>query len=385
MFTLQQIQEISKKLSAMCKRDSDFKPLDDWTSISKKDFIAFVKDGKNRLMTLDQLYTFVRQNINGDIGDALHRIEILEEKVMDINRVLSTLTTKYTLTVIPVTPNATVFINGIKQSSLQVVNGSTVNVKVQAEGYVTYEEFILVDKDITLKPELNREQATFTVSPIPNDCTVRLNGVARKSITVDKGSVVTWRVSKSGYIPKSGSIIVTESTSMQVSLDVIGENKINFTVNVISPLDAVVTINGETTNSIIVDKNSEVTWSVEAPHYESKNGTQTVNEDTVVDVTLVANKYTLTINPTPTDAVVELNGEVKNSITSDYNTDVSIKVSKKGYKTYTEKYKIVQTETKNVILEVEEFVDINSNYMEFTSGGESKTLQIESNTSWNID
>ena len=182
MFTLQQIQEISKKLSAMCKRDSDFKPLDDWTSISKKDFIAFVKDGKNRSMTLDQLYTFVRQNINGDIGDALHRIEILEEKVMDINtllrafirktnihfdsidkslddinRVLSTLTTKYTLTVIPVTPNATVFINGIKQSSLQVVNGSTVNVKVQAEGYVTYEEFILVDKDITLKPELNKE------------------------------------------------------------------------------------------------------------------------------------------------------------------------------------------------------------------------------------
>lgn len=394
----------------MCKRDSDFKPLDDWTSISKKDFIAFVKDGKNRLMTLDQLYTFVRQNINGDIGDVLHRIEILEEKVMDINtllrafirktnihfdsidkslddinKVLSTLTTKYTLTVIPVTPNATVFINGIKQSSLQVVNGSTVNVKVQAEGYVTYEEFILVDKDITLKPELNKEQVTFTVSPIPNDCTVRLNGVARKSITIDKGSVVTWKVSKSGYIAKSGSIIATESTSMQVSLDVIGETKINFIVNVISPLDAVVTINGETTNSIVIDKNSEVTWSVEAPHYESKNGTQTVNEDTVVDVTLVANKYTLTINPTPTDAVVELNGEVKNSITADYNTDVSIKISKKGYKTYTEKYKIVQTETKNVILEVEEFVDINPNYMEFTSGGEVKTLQIESDTSWNID
>ena len=361
-------------------------------------------------MTLDQLYTFVRQNINGDIGDALHRIEILEEKVMDINtllrafirkttihfdsidesldninRVLSTLTTKYTLTVTPVTPNATVFINGIKQSSLQVVNGSTVNVKVQAEGYVTYEEFILVDKDITLKPELNREQATFTVSPIPNDCTVRLNGVARKSITVDKGSVVTWEVSKSGYITKSGSIIVTESTSMQVSLDVIGENKINFTVNVISPLDAVVTINGETTNSIIVDKNSEVTWSVEAPHYESKNGTQTVNEDTAIDVTLVANKYTLTINPTPADAVVELNGEVKNSITADYNTDISIKISKKGYKTYTEKYKLIQTETKDIVLEVEEFVDVNPIHMEFSSSGESKNLQIESNTSWNID
>ena len=410
MFTLQQIQEISKKLSAMCKRDSDFKPLDDWTSISKKDFIAFVKDGKNRSMTLDQLYTFVRQNINGDIGDALQRIEVLEGKVLeintllnafikktdihfdnidksleDINRVLSTLTTKYTLTVNPVTPDATVTINGIVQTSMQVTNGSIVNVKVSADGYKTYEEFILVDKDMVITPELQKEEVTFSITTIPSDCIVRLNSVARNSINIIKGSSVNWEVSKSGYITKSGSTIVTENTSMQVSLDVIGEGKINFTINVISPLDAVVTINGETTNSIIVDKNSEVTWSVEAPHYESRNGTQTVTEDTTVDVTLIANKYTLTINPTPADAVVELNGEVKNSITADYNTDISIKISKKGYKTYTEKYKLIQTETKDIVLEVEEFVDINPDYMEFSSSGESKNLQIESNTSWNID
>lgn len=417
MFTLQQIQEISKKLSAMCKKDSDFKPLDDWTSISKKDFIAFVKDGKNRSMTLDQLYTFVRQNINSDIGDALQRIAALEERadkieqdihtinntinslistinykfasidksLEDINNALSILTTKYTLTVNPVTPDATVTINGVVQTSMQVTNGSTVNVKVSADGYKTYEEFILVDKDMVITPELQKEEVTFSITTIPSDCIVRLNGVVKNSVTVVKGSLVNWEVSKSGYITKSGSIVVEENTSMQVSLDAIGEGKINFTVNVISPLDAVVTINGETTNSIIIDKNSEVTWSVEAPHYESKNGTQTVNEDTVVDVTLVANKYTLTINPTPADAVVELNGEVKNSITADYNTDVSIKISKKGYKTYTENYKIAQTETKDITLEVEEFVDVNPDHMEFNSGGESKSLQIESNTSWNID
>lgn len=401
----------------MCKRDSDFKPLDDWTSISKKDFIAFVKDGKNRSMTLDQLYTFVRQNINSDIGDALQRIAALEEKankieqdiqainntinslistinykfasidknLEDINTALSILTTKYTLTVNPVTPDATVTINGIVQTSMQVTNGSIVNVKVSADGYKTYEEFILVDKDMVITPELQKEEVTFSITTIPTDCVVKLNSVARNSINIIKGSSVNWEVSKSGYITKSGSTIVTENTSMQVSLDVIGEGKINFTINLISPLDAVVTINGETTNSIIVDKNSEVTWSVEAPHYESKNGTQTVTEDTTVDITLVANKYTLTINPTPADAVVELNGEVKNSITADYNTDISIKISKKGYKTYTEKYKLIQTETKDIVLEVEEFVDINLDYMEFSSSGESKNLQIESNTSWNID
>lgn len=417
MFTIQQIQEIARKLSSMCKKDSDFRPISFWKSLSKKDSIAFVKDGENRSMTLDQLYTFVRQNINSDIGDALQRIAVLEEKankteqdiqainntinslistinykfasidknLEDINTALSILTTKYTLTVNPVTPDATVTINGIVQTSMQVTNGSTVNVKVSADGYKTYEEFILVDKDMVITPELQKEEVTFSVTTIPSDCIVRLNDVARNSINIIKGSSVNWEVSKSGYITKSGSIIVTENTSMQVSLDVIGEVKINFTINVISPLDAVVTINGETTNSLIVDKNSEVTWSVEAPHYESKNGTQTVTEDTSIDVTLVANKYTLTINPTPADAVVELNGEVKNSITADYNTDVSIKISKKGYKTYTENYKLIQTEAKDIVLEVEEFVDINPDYMEFNSSGESKDLQIESNTSWNID
>lgn len=417
MFTIQQIQEIARKLSAMCKKDSDFKPIAFWKSLSKKDSIAFVKNGENRSMTLDQLYTYVRQNINSDIGDALQRVAALEERadkieqdihtindtissltsninnrfayidksLEDINTALSILTTKYTLTVNPVTPDATVTINGIVQTSMQVTNGSIVNVKVSADGYKTYEEFILVDKDMVITPELQKEEVTFSITTIPTDCVVKLNGVARNSINIIKGSSVNWEVSKSGYITKSGSTIVTENTSMQVSLDVIGEGKINFTINVISPLDAVVTINGETTNSIIVDKNSEVTWSVEAPHYESKNGTQTVTEDTTVDVTLVANKYTLTINPTPADAVVELNGEVKNSITADYNTDISIKISKKGYKTYTEKYKLIQTETKDIILEVGEFVDINPEHMEFNSGGESKSLQIESNTSWNID
>lgn len=99
----------------------------------------------------------------------------------------------------------------------------------------------------------------------------------------------------------------------------------------------------------------------------------------------LAPKYTLTINPTPADAVVELNGEVRNSITAGYNTYIGVIVSKKGYKTYTEKYKLTQTETKDIVLEAEEFVSINPDCMEFSSDGESKNLQIESNTSWSID
>lgn len=212
----------------------------------------------------------------------------------------------------------------------------------------------MVDKDITLKPELSKEQVTFTVSPIPDDCTVRLNGVAGKSITVDKGSTITWEVSKSGYVTKSGSEVVQNSITFKVALDAIGSDESNFTINVLKPLDAVVTINGKVTNSVIVKNGTEVNWSVVAPHYESQSGTQTVTEDTVKDITLVAEQVTLTIAVAPMPMApslkptVELNGVVRDSITVDYNAKVHIKILSAVSKTYEEDYTVTETETKNI-------------------------------------
>lgn len=375
MFTIQQIQEIARRLSSISKKDSDFKPLDTWKSLNGQDYIAFVKDGTNRTISIDQLYTYVRQNINSDIGNAFERITALETAVQQlgttlntfirntnthltsldnsinsINEVLSKLTTKYTITVMPVTPNATVFINGVRQNSMKVTSGSTVNVKVSAEGYDTYEEFILVEGDITLNPELNQSQVTFTIDASPSDSVVRLNGVVRRSITVTRGTLVNWEVSREGYITKSGSETVETSYTLPVTLAAIGSDEVNFTINVISPSDATVTINGAQNNTVVVKKGSQVTWSVEAPHYVSQDGSETVNEDTVKNITLVAEQVTLTINPTPADANVELNSVSQKSITVDYNTNVHIKVSKDGYETYEEDYTVTSTETKNIIL-----------------------------------
>ena len=285
MFTIQQIQEIARKLALMSKKDSDFKPLDTWKSLNGQDYMAFVKDGANRTVTVDQLYTYVRQNVNGDIGDALERIDALETAVQGINEVLGRLTTKYTLTVTPVTPNATVFINGVRQNSMEVTSGSTVNVKVSAEGYDTYEEFVLVESDITLNPDLSQSQVTLTIAASPSDSVVRLNGVVRSSITVPTGTLVNWEVSRAGYVTKSGSETVETSYTLPVTLEAIGGDEV-----------------------------------------------------------------TLTINPTPADADVELNGVPQRSITVDYNTSVHIKVSKDGYKTHEEDYTVTSTETKNITL-----------------------------------
>lgn len=357
MFTIQQIQEIARKLSPMSKKDSDFKPLDTWKSLNEQDYIAFIKDGTNRTVSINQLYTYVRQNINSDIGNALERITALEiivqeldNSIKNIKKILDKLTTKYTITVTPVTPNATVFINGIRQNSMKVTSGSTVNVKVSAEGYDTYEEFILVEGDITLNPELNQSQVTFTIAANPSDSIVRLNGVVRKSITVPKGTLVNWEVSRAGYITKSGSEIVETSYTLPVILAVIENDEVNFTINVISPSNATVTINSAQNNTVVIKKGTQVTWSVEAPHYVSQDGSETVNEDTVKNITLVAEQVTLTINPIPADANVELNGVSQKSITVDYNTSVHIKVSKDGYKTHEEDYTVTSTETKNITL-----------------------------------
>lgn len=375
MFTIQQIQEIARKLTSMSKKDSDFKPLDTWKSLNGQDYIAFVKDGINRTISIDQLYTYVRQNINSDIGNTLERITALETAVQElgtilntsirntnthltsldnsiknINEVLGKLTTKYTITVTPITPNATVFINGVRQNSMKVTSGSTVNVKVSAEGYDTYEEFILVEGDITLNPELIQSQVTLTVAVNPSDSIVRLNGVVRRSITVPRGTLVNWEVSRAGYITKSGSETVNTSYTLPVTLAAIGSDEVNFTINVISPSNATVTINGAQNNTVVIKKGSEVIWSVEAPYYVSQKGSETVNEDTVKNITLVAEQVTLTINSTPADANVELNSVSQNSITVDYNTSVHIKVSKDGYKTHEENYTVTSTETKNIIL-----------------------------------
>lgn len=63
------------------------------------------------------------------------------------------------------------------------------------------------------------EQVTLTVVPSPEDSQVTLNGEVRTEITVDKGSEVTYEVSKAGYVTKSGSFVVDSTKTETVTLD----------------------------------------------------------------------------------------------------------------------------------------------------------------------
>lgn len=384
MFTLQQIQEISRKLSVMCKKDSDFQPLGERETLDKKDFIAFVKDNKNRSMTLGQLYSFIMKNQNIDIGAILSKLGTIDNKADIIIEMLrtfmastethfasidkslkdiydkleSTPTTKYyTITVIPTPSNATVYIDGVQRTSLEVIEGKEVSVEVTAAGYEPYRNRFVINKDTTITPKLVKipeETATLTINTIPEGCTVKIDGLVRNSITVAKGTSVLWEVSKEGYSTKGGREVVDTTHSITVTLDAVASDKVTFTINVISPTNAVVTINGNKTNSVVVDKGSEVSWSVEAPHCITQSGTQVVNENTTKNITLLSEKVTLTVevNPMPgapsLKPVVTLNGTVGNSITVDSNTSVHIKVTSAISKDYEEDYLVTSTETKKV-------------------------------------
>ena len=67
--------------------------------------------------------------------------------------------------------------------------------------------------------------ALFTIIPTPVDSKVVLtaDGYTQisNSITVERGTLVIYNVSKEGYITQSGSIIVEEDTVLDISKQII--------------------------------------------------------------------------------------------------------------------------------------------------------------------
>lgn len=134
------------------------------------------------------------------------------------------------------------------------------------------------------------------------------------------------------------------------------------TINAI-PENAIVTINGEVTNSVTLAEGSEVMWTVSADGYVEKNGVVLLYKDTTIDVELDAYKYyTLTINPTPSDATVVINGIKTNSVTVLENTDVVFDVFAEGFYPQSSSIKMTKDETIDVILEEEEQPQGELNY-----------------------
>ena len=106
-----------------------------------------------------------------------------------------------------------------------------------------------------------------------------------------------------------------------------------------TPNDATVTLTAagytQSGNSITVDIGTSVSYTVEKIGYATRSSTITVTEDQTLSIELILLSYTLTIDPTPADAMVTLSAtgytQVGNSITVPYGTSVVYYVTKDGY------------------------------------------------------
>lgn len=399
MFTVEQIKEIARKLQAQSKKDSQFSLA---KALSGTEYVAILQDQENRKLLLSELTEYIKQQIAPDILAALELLKetlleelkksekILYDKIedaelhlaekMDNNVIhfndrldeLKALISKQTnedveLSVVSVTPGSVIYLNGERRSKITVKAADLVVIRVIAEGYQSFNEITCVHKSQHIEIELDKvtgsvvppgpvEYVTLTINPTPSNATVTLNGQSTKSITVEQGTVVSVVVSAAGYKTYTQNITVTSDRTLEVVLqeEVPVPTMCTLTVNA-NPSNATVTINGQQRKSITVEQGTQVHVQVSASGYQSYDDYITVNKvNQILSVTLepevVVEQYTLTVNPTPADAIVKLNNQVRNSITVEQGTRVSISVSKTGYKAHTESIIVNEDIVKNITL-----------------------------------
>ena len=257
---------------------------------------------------------------------------------------------KHTFTIVPTPADATVIINGVERTTITADYGTAISWSVSKTGYVTQSNAFVLTENSTLPISLVLEQHTFTIVPTPADATVIINGVERTTITADYGTTINWSVIKAHYTTQTGSLTLTSDSTLPISL-VLEQH--TFAI-VPTPADATITINGQTRSSITADYGTTITWSVSKEHYVTQSNTTTLTADTTLPVSLVLEQHTFAIVPTPADATITINGQTRSSITADYGTTINWSVSKAHYTTQSGTLTLTGNSTINVNLVIDQ-------------------------------
>lgn len=268
----------------------------------------------------------------------------------------------YTLRVITTPNDATVLINGVAQNEITTKAGTIVNIEVSRDGYKTYIASKTLTHDETLRVTLEKEAVeTFTLyvdTVTPSNAVVKLNGTVRKQLTVTKGTIVNIEANASGYKPYINNITVTSDRHIDIVLEKIVVVYNTLTINP-TPSDSTVIVNNASSVGSIsknYPKGTTISWSVLKDGYITKSNNFVLNEDKTINVVLeeiVPDKFTYKVNPTPSDATVEINGIKQKQITVAVGTSINVKVSKRGYITQT----FVRTITKETVENIHLLVD----------------------------
>ena len=183
----------------------------------------------------------------------------------------------------------------------------------------------------------------FEIKPIPEDATVIINGIEQKSCYCAYGDDISYSVLADNYYTKSGRIVVYETTSLDIAL-VSAITFYNFTINAM-PEGSTVVINNAERTSVKLGANSTIDWIVAKQGYITQRGTQVLTTDTTLDIVL---KIRFEIKPYPENAIVTINGEVRNFIDVDFGEEVTWVVEYEGLETKTGS-QIVETSTEILV------------------------------------
>ena len=122
----------------------------------------------------------------------------------------------YTFTIVPTPSDAivTIVASGYTQqgNSITVPAGTSVRYSVGKTGYSSKTDTLIINSTYSLPVTLNTIPI-LTINPTPSDATVTLtaSGYTQQGnkIQAPQGTVISWSVTKSGYIPQSGTYTMT--------------------------------------------------------------------------------------------------------------------------------------------------------------------------------
>lgn len=248
----------------------------------------------------------------------------------------------YKVSVITIPDEATATINGVAGKERTLVNGIDVLIVAKLDGYYDKTETIEnLSKDEVVRIEFTEEDKlpryfTINVSTIPTNAICKINGVETKTASLLEGTTCEIEVSADGYISKTTSFVVTNDRNLTISLDKVPDNKITITVNP-TPADAVVTIDGAVGNvqQVTVGRH---TIKVTKTGFNTYTYSDYFAQDTVLNPQL---QITINVTAYPSGCTVTIDG-VQRTSANVYPGNHRIVVSKPGYTTYdeTEDYQI---------------------------------------------
>lgn len=191
------------------------------------------------------------------------------------------------------------------------------------------------------------EYKTFSINPTPSDAIVIINGIEQNNIQYPCGKYLTYTVKKDGYQTVTNTIIITDDLTIDVNLEL---QYYNYILRAI-PSDATVIINGIEQNTLYDLMNTEINWEINRYGYISQSGMDILTNNIIKKVRLEKMQFTYTINPTPSDAIVVINGIEQNTITADYGSVIDWEVSMEGYTSQSGQIELIKDAVNDVILE----------------------------------